>query len=142
MPVIEHERLGESIDAKFCRVISSTAAERVLRRKAGDVDDETAARVTKSCHCFTCAIERTVQVQVDIAMPVFGRHLANLFEHCSPGVVHKNVQPPEFPVDRFKEPAHFTRLRDVGAHPENPAQRAQFAHRPVGGFLCAPAQRH
>src|SRR5205807_1638307 len=69
--MVEHHGFGEEIEARLRRIIGSASGERVLAGETRDVDDEAAA-AGETGERFAGTIEGTVQVEVDIAMPVFG----------------------------------------------------------------------
>ena len=66
-------------------------------------------RVAKRGERLVRAIEGAVEIEVDIAMPLFGGHFADLFEAALAGVVDQDVEPAEFAIDGSEEGAHAPR---------------------------------
>ena len=80
--VVQHHGLGETVEPELGGVVAGAAAERVLAGQAGDVDDEAAAALGEPRQRLARAVERTVQIQVDVAVPLFRRHVADFSEHA------------------------------------------------------------
>src|ERR1035441_4692893 len=100
--VVEHHGFAESVESEFGCVVARAAAERILPREAGNIDDEPAAALGEAFQRLPGTIERPVQIEVDIAMPLLRRHLGHLPEDPFAGVIDQNVQPTEFPVHRLE----------------------------------------
>src|ERR1035438_860416 len=93
--VVEHQRLGESVEAEFRRVIGGAPAEGVAGGQAGDVDDESAAARGETGQGLMSAIESAIQVEIDVEVPLLRRHLPHLAEAPLTAVVHQDVAPTE-----------------------------------------------
>ena len=74
MAVIEHQGFGKSVKAEFRCVVGSAAAEGIARGEAGDVDDEATAAEDESSQGLVRAVERAVEVEIDVEVPFFGAY--------------------------------------------------------------------
>ena len=75
-------------------------------------------------------------------MPLVHRHRADFLEETAAGVVHKNLQPAKFTVDRFKKTAHRVLPRHVRADAHDAAETAHFFRRFFRRFAGSPTQGH
>jgi len=140
--VVQHHGFAESVESEFGCVVARAAAERVLPREARNVHDEPAAALGEPFQRLPGTVERPVQIEIDIAVPLLRRHLGHLAEDPFPGVVDQNVQPAEFPVHSLEQLADPLYLGDVRGIPGDPPQRLHLADRPLHRFNPPPADSH
>src|SRR5215469_18223795 len=114
--MIEHHCFSESIERKFGGVIGRATAERILAGQARDIDDEAAATTAKKTRQrFARTVERPIQVQFNIAVPVLVGHVRHFAEDPFAGVVYQYVQRAEFAIDGSEKLSHCLYLSDVGS---------------------------
>ena len=138
--MIEHQGLTESVEAEFGGVVAGAAAECVLTGEAGDVDDEAAAALAESREGFVGAVEGSIEVEIDVAVPIFHRHLADFPEDTETGIVDEDVEAAEGVVNGFEERADLVGAADIGGMAEDFAASAEFGAGALDGFFGSAAE--
>ena len=137
--VVEHHGFAEAVESELGCVVARAAAKGVLPREAGNIDDKAAAAPGEAFQRLVRAVERAIQIEIDIAVPLLRRHLRHLVEDPFAGVVDENIEPAEFPVHGLEEFADLLNPGDIRGMTGDPPQRLHLADRPLDRFAAAPA---
>lgn len=89
-----------------------------------------------------CAVERAVEIEVDIAVPLFRGHLAHFAEDALAGIVDQDVERGKAAVASLKKSADLLEAGDVAGEAENSAQGLHFLGGALGGCGIAAADSH
>ena len=118
VPNFLHQRFAERVQSRLRCAVRRAPHERVLARKAADVDDPSSAAALEMGKRGGAAVEDAAEVRVDDVLPVAGRHVGDVREVADSGVVHEHVEPAEALDCSVDRAAGFVRLPDVCAHGE------------------------
>src|SRR5262249_20390094 len=106
--------------------VCGASGERIFSGEAGDVDDVASAFFPEAVQGFTGAVERAIQIQVDVAMPFFRRHFTYFAKDALARIVHEDVAMAEGGIHTLEEALDIVRTSHIGRRTED------FA--PAGGL--------
>ena len=143
LAMVEHHGLGESVETELGGVVAGAAAERVLARQAGDVDDESAAALRRNGPAPR-ASSRTVRSGSGRCCDASPRSVisATLRNTPSPALLTRMSRPPNSRSIAAKNLRTAATLADIGGIPGHAAERLHAGHGAVHRFLRAPADGH
>lgn len=86
-------------------------------------------------------VERSVQIQIDVAMPLLGRQVRNFSKSALAGVINQYVEPSQFCIHRLEKLSYRIHPTHVRGPPEDPSERLHFLHGAAHRFAGTPANR-
>jgi len=142
MAMVKHHRFAKTVEPELRCVIAGAAAERIPARKAGDIHDEAAAALSKTRQCLARAVERSVQIEIDIPSPIVKCHITHLAEYPCAGIVHKNIDSAERIIDFPEESLYLFRLSHVRGMRGDLPGTGKRTQRSIRRFTSAAAEGH